>query len=245
MGTGGIAAIHAADIARLAPRTRIVAATDVDADRLGEFCARWSVPRWYPDLDALLGNEKPDLVHLCTPPGVHASQAVACLRLGVTVLCEKPPALTLAETAEIAAAVKKTGVFFQMGFMRRFDAGYAAAKKRMDEGAIGTAVVFKSSSRDPRRTSLEYADPKSSGGMILDMGIHDFDLARFFMGEVESVHAVGGTLAYPELKTVGDIDNAIVTLQFTSGLRTSTPAQPSTCLTSACETSSPVPWLMA
>jgi predicted dehydrogenase len=112
------------------------------------------------------------------------------------------------------AAVSRPGVFFQMGFMRRFDPGYAAAKRKVQEGLIGTPVVFKSSSRDPHRTTLEYANPKSSGGMIMDMGIHDFDLARFFMGEVKSVTAVGGTLAYPELKTVGDIDNAIVSLVF-------------------------------
>jgi predicted dehydrogenase len=104
-----------------------------------------------------------------------------------------------------------------MGFMRRFDPGYAAAKARLTEGKIGKVVLFKSTSRDPYRTSLEYADPKSSGGMIMDMGIHDFDLARFFMGEVKTVSAIGGTLAYPELKTVGDIDNAVVSLTFTDG----------------------------
>ena len=90
-------------------------------------------------------------------------------------------------------AVAKSGVFFQMGFMRRFDAGYAAAKKRLEEGAIGTPFVFKSTSRDPYRTDASSTpNPKSSGGMILDMGIHDFDLARFFMGEVRSVQAIGG-----------------------------------------------------
>ncbi len=114
------------------------------------------------------------------------------------------------------AVARKHG-FLQMGFMRRFDAGYAAAKKRIDDGVIGTPIVFKSSSRDPHRPSLEYANPKSSGGMIVDMGIHDFDLARLFMGEVATVAAVGGTLAYPELDEVGDIDNAIVTLTFASG----------------------------
>jgi predicted dehydrogenase len=104
-----------------------------------------------------------------------------------------------------------------MGFMRRFDRGFAAAKQRLDEGAIGDAVVFKSTSRDPFRPSVEYADPRSSGGMILDMGIHDFDLARWFMGEVATVQAIGGVLAYPELGAVGDIDNAIISLVFTSG----------------------------
>jgi predicted dehydrogenase len=101
--------------------------------------------------------------------------------------------------------------------MRRFDRGFAAAKRRLDEGAIGDAVVFKSTSRDPFRPSVEYANPRSSGGMILDMGIHDFDLARWFMGEVASVQAIGGVLAYPELGAVGDIDNAVISLIFKSG----------------------------
>ena len=104
-----------------------------------------------------------------------------------------------------------------MGFMRRFDPGYAAAKRQVEEGRIGTPVVFKSTSRDPYRPSLEYANPASSGGMLVDMGIHDFDLARWFMGEVKTVTAIGGVLAYPELKTVGDIDNAIASLVFGDG----------------------------
>ena len=104
-----------------------------------------------------------------------------------------------------------------MGFMRRFDAGYAAAKRQIEEGRIGTPLVFKATSRDPFRPSLEYADPKSSGGMLIDMGIHDFDLARWFMGDVASVSAIGATIACPELATVGDIDNAVASLTFASG----------------------------
>ena len=77
--------------------------------------------------------------------------------------------------------------------------------------------MFKSTSRDPFRPSLEYANPKSSGGMLIDMGIHDFDLARWFMGEVRTVSVVGATIAYPELVTVGDIDNAVVSLTFAGG----------------------------
>jgi predicted dehydrogenase len=104
-----------------------------------------------------------------------------------------------------------------MGFMRRFDAGYAAGKAHIDAGRIGTPLVFKATSRDPFRPSLEYANPKSSGGMLIDMGIHDFDLARWFMGDVDSVTTVGATIAYPELATVGDIDNAVTSLVFASG----------------------------
>jgi predicted dehydrogenase len=114
-------------------------------------------------------------------------------------------------------AVAKSAMFLQMGFMRRFDAGYASAKRQIEEGRIGVPLVFKSTSRDPFRPSLEYANPKSSGGMLLDMGIHDFDLARWFMGEVRTVSTIGATIAYPELATVGDIDNAVASLTFASG----------------------------
>ena len=114
-------------------------------------------------------------------------------------------------------ALARSGVFFQMGFMRRFDGGYASAKKQVDEGRIGIPLVFKSTSRDPFRPSLEYANPKSSGGMLIDMGIHDFDLARWFMGDVSHVATIGATIAYPELATVGDIDNAVTSLTFASG----------------------------
>src|SRR4029453_6756733 len=71
--------------------------------------------------------------------------------------------------------------------------------------------------RDPYRPSVEYADPRTSGGLIIDMGIHDFDIARWYMGEVAAVQAIGGLLAYPELGSVGDIDNAVISLIFTSG----------------------------
>jgi predicted dehydrogenase len=101
--------------------------------------------------------------------------------------------------------------------MRRFDPGYAAAKEKIRQGAIGRPVVFKSTSRDPFRPSLEYANPASSGGIMVDMGIHDIDLARWFMGEVDTVFAAGAVLAYPEMASIGDIDNAIATLVFSDG----------------------------
>jgi scyllo-inositol 2-dehydrogenase (NAD+) len=148
---------------------------------------------------------------------VHREHAIAAARKGKPTFCEKPPALSLGEIAEMKAAIDKSGTFFQMGFMRRFDPGYAAAKRQIDAGRIGEPLVFKATSRDPFRPSLEYANPASSGGMLIDMGIHDFDLARWFMGDVRSVAAIGATIAYPELATVGDIDNAIASMTFASG----------------------------
>jgi predicted dehydrogenase len=142
---------------------------------------------------------------------------IAAAQRQKAIFCEKPLSLSLAEAGQMKQALSRTGVFFQMGFMRRFDRGYVTAKEKIAQGAIGTPVMFRATSRDPFRPSLEYADPKSSGGLIIDMGIHDFDLGRWFMGEIKTVHAIGGVLAYPEMKTAGDIDNAIISLVFEDG----------------------------
>jgi scyllo-inositol 2-dehydrogenase (NAD+) len=209
--------VYARDIASRVPRSTLAAVADTDTAAAEEVAREWDVPRWYAEPEALFDDRDVDAVVIVSPTHTHRPLAIASLQRGKPTFCEKPPALTLGEAADIEKAVTASGAFFQMGLMRRFDAGYAAAWKKVQEGVIGVPVVFKSTSRDPRRTSLEFADPRKSGGMILDMGIHDFDVARWFMGEVATVTAIGGTLAYPELKTVGDIDNAIVSLTFADG----------------------------
>jgi inositol 2-dehydrogenase len=213
VGLGRLGRIYARDLATRIPETRLVAVADPDEAALADVSATYDA-RPHRDPEKLFGDSEVEAIVIASPTHTHADLTVSAAATGKPTFCEKPPALSLAETKRMKEAVSRPGVFFQMGFMRRFDPGYAAAKRKVQEGLIGTPVVFKSSSRDPYRTTLEYANPKSSGGMIMDMGIHDFDLARFFMGEVKSVTAVGGTLAYPELKTVGDIDNAIVSLVF-------------------------------
>jgi inositol 2-dehydrogenase len=217
VGVGRLGRVYARDLATRVSRARLVALADPNQAVAQEVAREFEVPRVYAEPTALLEDAAVEAVVIVSPTHTHRSLAVAALERGKPTFCEKPPALSLDETLALEAAVERTGTFFQMGFMRRFDAGYAAARRQVEEGLVGEAVVFKSTSRDPHRTTLEYADPKSSGGMILDMGIHDFDLARWFMGEVDTVRAIGGTLAYPELKTVGDIDNAIVSLVFASG----------------------------
>jgi len=217
IGLGRLGRIYARDIASRIPETRLVAVADVVETAVNEVADEFDVKGRYKDPAALVNDKDVEAVVIVSPTSAHKDQSILSTRAGKPTFCEKPPALTLTQSLEMREAVNATGTFFQMGFMRRFDPGYAAAKARLTEGKIGKVVLFKSTSRDPFRTSLEYADPKSSGGMIMDMGIHDFDLARFFMGEVKSVSAIGGTLAYPELKTVGDIDNAVVSLTFVNG----------------------------
>ena len=218
IGLGRLGRVYARDLAGRIPETRLVAVADPAGTVAKEVAAEFDVAKSYTDPMALVDDKDVDAIVIVTPTHIHREQVIGCAARKKPTFCEKPPALSLDEVTAMKDAIDKSGMFFQMGFMRRFDAGYASAKTQIEEGRIGTPLVFKSTSRDPFRPSLEYANPKSSGGMIIDMGIHDFDLARWFMGDVRTVSAIGGTIAYPELATVGDIDNAIVSLTFTSGM---------------------------
>ncbi|MFN2444569.1 MAG: Gfo/Idh/MocA family oxidoreductase [Vicinamibacterales bacterium] len=217
IGVGRLGRVYARDLAGRIPETRLVAVADPVETVAQEMVAELDVPRSYADPLALIDDPDVDAVVIATPTHTHREQVLAAASRGKPTFCEKPPALSLDEVVAMKEAIERAGMFFQMGFMRRFDTGYAAAKKQIDAGRIGLPLVFKATSRDPFRPSLEYANPKSSGGMLLDMGIHDFDLARWFMGDVRTVAAIGATIAYPELETVGDIDNAIASLTFESG----------------------------
>ena len=217
IGLGRLGRVYARDLAGRIPETRLVAVADPIGNLAKEIAEEFDVPKAYSDPLAMIDDHNVEAIVIVTPTHIHREQVIAAAKSKKPTFCEKPPALSLAEVAEMKTAVEKSGMFFQMGFMRRFDAGYAAAKKAIDGGRIGMPLVFKATSRDPFRPSLEYANPASSGGMLIDMGIHDFDLARWFMGEVRTVSAIGATIAYPELATVGDIDNAIASLTFTSG----------------------------
>ena len=217
IGVGRLGRVYARDLAGRIPETRLVAVCDTLGELAKEVAEEFGAAKHYTDAHAMIDDPAVDAVIIVTPTHAHREHVIAAAAKKKPTFCEKPPALGLSEIAEMKAAVAKSGVFLQMGFMRRFDPGYAAAKKAIDAGRIGEPLVFKATSRDPYRPSLEYANPKSSGGMLIDMGIHDFDLARWFMGDVKTVSAIGATIAYPELKTVGDIDNAIASLTFTSG----------------------------
>jgi scyllo-inositol 2-dehydrogenase (NAD+) len=217
IGVGRLGRVYARDLAGRIAETRLVAVADPVGTLAQEVAAEFDVPRHYTDPQALIDDAAVEAIVIVSPTDTHRQLVIAAAQRGKPTFCEKPPALSLDEIAAMKDAIAKSGIFFQMGFMRRFDSGYAAAKKQIEGGRIGMPLVFKSTSRDPFRPSLEYANPKSSGGMLIDMGIHDFDLARWFMGDVKTVATIGATIAYPELMTVGDIDNAVASLTFTSG----------------------------
>src|SRR4051794_30954881 len=217
IGAGRLGRVYARDLASRIAETKLVAIADPVESTAKEVAAEFDVPKHYADPLALIDDPAVDALVIVSPTHTHRELVIAAASRRKPTFCEKPPALSLEEVAEMQEAVTSSGMFLQMGFMRRFDAGYASAKKQIEEGRIGMPLVFKSTSRDPFRPSLEYANPKSSGGMLIDMGIHDFDLARWFMGDVRTIAAIGGTNAYPEPATLGDIDKALARPTVTSG----------------------------
>jgi predicted dehydrogenase len=217
VGTGGIASLHAEEAARLDGRVRIVAAVDPDQDRLARFCDKWSVPRGYPELSAMLERERPDLVDIATPPGLHAPQARACLARGLTVWCEKPPALSLAELDQIAATEAEGGGRFAAVFQHRFGSGAATLRSLVEAadprlGALMTAVCHTLWFRDdsyfavPWRGSWE----AEGGGPTMGHGIHQLDLLLSILGDWRRVVAVTARRARPT--RTEDLSAALVTL---------------------------------
>jgi len=217
IGVGRMGHVYAANLAQRVPNARLVAVADQKADLAAACAKEFGIPRFYESHHDLLDDRDIDAVAVITSTSTHKEAIVDAARAGKAVFCEKPISLSLEDANEVLRVVEETGAFLQMGFQRRFDAAYVGARQKVEEGAIGSPVVFTSISRDPFRPPLEFCDPKISGGLIADMGIHDFDAARMYMGEAKTVHAIGGVLAYPEMREVGDIDNAIVNMVFESG----------------------------
>jgi scyllo-inositol 2-dehydrogenase (NAD+) len=214
-GLGRMGMVYAHHIANQIDGVGLVAVADPREEVTSKIGGGVTV---YSDYHDLLNH--PDLhgIIICTPTHTHHEVVVAVASAGKHIFCEKPTALTLRETDEMIAAVEQAGVMFQVGFMRRFDDACAEAKRRIDADEIGQPVTIRSIGRDPHRTSLEFANPAVSGGLILDMGIHDFDLLRWYMDdEVERVYSEAASLVYPELLDVGDIDNAQIVLKFSKG----------------------------
>jgi len=218
IGAGRMGQVFAHHLAYSVVEADLVAVADLDATLAQDAAARFGAEVGYADYHELLARVDIDAVVIVTPTNTHPEVIIAAAQAGKHIFSEKPLALTLAACETAIAAVEAAGVKFQLGFMRRFDPGYVMAKKQIEAGVIGKPVMFKSVGRDPMRTSLEFARRENSGGLIADMGVHDFDLARWLMGsEIERVSTEGGCLVYPELEGVGDIDNAVINLKFENG----------------------------
>jgi len=154
---------------------------------------------------------------ICSPTGTHAEIIEEAAHVGKHIFCEKPIALDLSTIDRALDAVKRAGVELQIGFNRRFDANFRRVRQAVEEGEVGQPLLIHIISRDPAPPSIEYI--RVSGGIFLDMTIHDFDMARFLIGnEVEEVFAQASAISDPDIAAVSDADNAVVMLRFVNGV---------------------------
>lgn len=218
IGLGRMGQVYAYHTARQIEDAALVAVADSDPKAIEQFASQVPGVQVTLDYHDLLANPQVQGVIIASPTSTHRDVVISAAQAGKAIFCEKPLALTLKATDEAIDAVHKAGVPLQVGFMRRFDLGYVEAKRKIDAGVIGQPVTIRSIGRDPYRTSLEFANPAVSGGLIVDMAIHDFDSLRWLMGdEIQRVYTETAALVYPELRDVGDVDNAMITLRFVQG----------------------------
>ena len=221
VGAGRMGSIHARLIARSVPEVRLVGIADVNLEAARRLAGELGDPAVFGSLDDLLAAPQLDAVLIAISSSEHLEAVRSAARAGKDILCEKPIALTMADTVAAIAAAEAATVRLQVGFMRRWDPDYARARARLVSGALGRPILFKSLQFDAEPPPVSFADPAVSGGIMVDMGIHEFDLARWLMDdEVGEVHAYGSSVAHPALATAGDVDSAVVNLRFAEVLAT-------------------------
>jgi myo-inositol 2-dehydrogenase/D-chiro-inositol 1-dehydrogenase len=217
IGVGRIGRMHAELLARRVEGVALVAVSDVRAGVADAVAAELGVPA--TGVEELLARDDVDAVAICTSTDTHADLIVAAARAGKAIFCEKPVSLDLAELDRALAAIEAAGVPFQIGFNRRFDPAHQAVHHAVRSGDVGEPQLVRISSRDPAPPPLAYV--KVSGGIFLDMTIHDFDMARYVAGsEVEEVFARGAVNVDSGFADAGDVDTALVTLVHENGCLT-------------------------
>jgi myo-inositol 2-dehydrogenase/D-chiro-inositol 1-dehydrogenase len=218
IGVGRIGRMHADLLARQVPGAALTMVHDAHGPSARDVGEALGVPV-AGDLGELLGAADVDAVAICTSTDTHADLIVSAAEAGKAIFCEKPVSLDLAEVDRALGAVQDAGVPFQIGFNRRFDAAHAAVAAAVAGGRIGEPHLARITSRDPAPPPLAYV--RVSGGIFLDMTIHDFDMARFVTGsEVVEVYARGAVRIDPAFGEAGDLDTAVITLVHENGCLT-------------------------
>jgi inositol 2-dehydrogenase len=218
VGVGEMGMRHAENIRRLVPEARLIAIADVASERARQAAAELEIEHSYGNLEDMLECKDLDAVLIATPDKFHAQAVEVAARAGKDILCEKPLALTLADASSALRAVAKAGRRLQVGFMRRYDPAYAAAKKRIEAGEIGVPVLFKSIGRDKDAPPMAAYESNVNGMIFYTNTIHDFDLARWLMqDEVSEVHAYTTSAIRPEVARFGDVVASVVNLRYKKG----------------------------
>ncbi len=217
IGAGRIGRVHAENLSTRVPAANLMMVADVSEQAAQQVAQRYRIPQAVSDYRALLDNPNIDAVLICSATNTHAQIIEEAAQAGKQIFCEKPIALSLATIDGALKAVDQAGMKLQIGFNRRFDANYRRVRQAIEQGEIGEPQMLHIISRDPAPPPIEYV--KVSGGIFLDMTIHDFDMARFLVGsEVEEVYAAGGVMIDPAIGAAGDIDTALIVLRFANGV---------------------------
>lgn len=216
IGVGRIGKIHIENLSHRLSGTRVVAIADVFTQELQKVAEQYGISVAEEDYKEVLKRTEIDAVVICSPTDTHAQIIQEAAKTGKHVFCEKPIDLSLEKIAKTIEVTDETNIKFQVGFNRRFDPNFFKIYKTVKAGKIGEPQILKITSRDPAPPPLSYL--KVSGGMFLDMTIHDFDMARYLMGtEITEVYTKGKVLVDPVFEKAEDVDTAVTLLTFETG----------------------------
>jgi len=217
IGAGRIGRLHAEHLTSRISSTDLVIVADVVEDVARQCAERYAIPAFTQDYRAVLGHPDIQAVVICSSTNTHARIIEEAAQAGKHIFCEKPIALDLLSIDRALEAVERAGVKLQIGFNRRFDANYRRVRQAVEQGEIGRPHLLHIVSRDPDPPPVDYI--RISGGIFLDMTIHDFDMARFLIGsEVEELFVLANVMDNPAIGAVGDVDTTVVMLQFSNGV---------------------------
>ncbi|MBV9674167.1 MAG: Gfo/Idh/MocA family oxidoreductase [Verrucomicrobia bacterium] len=215
LGVGRMGEIHLRNLASISG-VKVLVVADAKLDSAERGRRMIGAESASADIEGAIQYPGVDAVIIVSPTDTHAQLIEASSMAGKAVFCEKPIALDLAETKRVVDVVLSRKTPIQLGFMRRYDPGYAAAKKKIDQGELGNLETFRALSRDTFPPDLKFL--LSSGGIFLDMAVHDLDLARFLVGEVDEVLSWGSVLVDQRFAEAGDADTAVCLLRFRNGV---------------------------
>lgn len=215
IGAGRIGNVHAKSITYHIPQAEIAAISDVYIGSAKKTAEELGIPAYYQDYHEILNDPEIDAVLICSSTDTHADIACEAAEAGKHIFCEKPVDLTVEKIKKVIEAVDRNHVKCQIGFNRRYDHNFSHIKELADDGKLGRIQTIKITSRDPEPPAIDYV--KVSGGLFLDMTVHDFDMARFIGGEIDEVYANASVMVDEEIGKAGDVDTALVTLKFKNG----------------------------
>lgn len=217
IGAGRIGTLHIEHLAQNIPEVELTTICSLNLSNVKSLAEQYNVPKVTTDYNTLLADPQIDAVLITASTNTHVEMSQAAAKAGKHIFCEKPISLDLEQIDETLAIVKEAGVKFQIGFNRRFDASFKRVREAVASGEIGEPHIMRITSRDPAPPPIEYV--KVSGGIFLDMTIHDFDMARYLVrDEVVEIYATGGVRVDPQIGEAGDIDTTVITLRFQNGV---------------------------